>query len=103
RELVHGRLPLELPLLDLVELLLEAGRVRLVDDVAERLLEEAGDQDAELRREELPVVFVGVVAGLDRGEDLAVRRRTSAAVFLQRLDQRRLGVPRRRLREVLLR
>ena len=52
---------------------------------------------------ELPVVLVGVVAGLDGGEDLAVRRRPSDAVLFQRLHQRRFRVARRRLGEVLLR
>ena len=48
-------------------------------------------------------MLVGVVAGLDGGEDLAVRRRTSDAVLFERLHERRFRVARRRLREVLFR
>ena len=52
---------------------------------------------------ELAVVFVGVVARLDRRQNLTVRRRTSDSVFFERFDQRRFGVSPRRLSEVLLR
>jgi hypothetical protein len=52
---------------------------------------------------ELPVVLVCVVAGLNRSQDRAVRRRTADAVLFERLDQRRFGEARRRLGEVLFR
>ena len=58
--------------------------------------------DAELGRVEAPLLLLDVAAVLDRRQDRRVGRRPADALLLQLLDQRRLGEPRRRLREVLL-
>src|SRR6185295_8943882 len=102
-EFRHRPLPPEPALLDLVELLLQGGRVTFVQDVVEALLEHAVDQPAQGRGTEAPLHPVDVVAIGEHGEDGGVGRGPADAVLLQRLDQGGLAVLRRRLSEVLLR
>ena len=56
-----------------------------------------------LRRLEPPFDLVHVLARLKHPDDLRVSARPADAVLLERLDERRLGVARRRLGELLLR
>ena len=69
----------------------------------ERLDEQLRDERAELGRDGTSLSLVGVVAAGEGREDRGVGRRAADAVLLERLDERRLGEARRRLREVLLR
>src|SRR4029078_9796348 len=99
RGLVVGR-----PRLDLVEILLELARVADIENVVEGGAEQLLDQHhAEDGRLDLPFALVHVLARLDYGDDRRVGGGTPDAVLFERLDQRRLGVARRRLGEFLLR
>src|SRR5262249_9946388 len=95
--------PVELPLLDLVELLFHAGRVARLEEVVEALAEEVDDEAPEHRREEAAVLLPYVLAVLDLAEDLGVRGRPSDAVLLEELHERGLVEPRGRLCLVPLR
>ena len=110
--LVHERLerpvegaqqrhPRALAARDLVELLLHARRELQVHELAEVLDQQVGhDLADELRLQ--PALLDGHVAAIDDGRDgRRVRGRPPDAVLLERLDERRLRVARRRLGEVL--
>ncbi len=100
--LADGRLVLARPLLDAVESLLHLGGEGDVDDRREVLAEHAVDGLAELGRVQAALLLAHVVALLDDLDGRGVRRGPPDAALLELLDERRLGVPRRRLREVLL-
>ena len=92
-----------MPVLDLVELLLELARVVDVEDVVERRAEQLLDQHhAEERRLEAAFDLVHVLARLDHADDRRVGARPADAVLFERLHERRFAVARRRLRELLL-
>ena len=86
---------------DLVELLLHPGREREVDVVAEVLDEEVRHDLADQLGMEAPLLDPDVAPVEDRRDRRGVGRRPADPVLLERLDQRRLGEARRRLREVL--
>ena len=88
---------------DLVELLLHAGGELEVHVLAEVLDQEVRDDLADRLGVEAPLDDLDVAAVHDRRDRGGVRGRPADAVLLERLDQRRLGVARRRLREVLRR
>src|SRR5690606_3719892 len=88
-------------LLYLVEIRLHLRREVARHDLGEALDEQTVDEDAELGREEPRLALLDVPAVDDRRHDRRVRRRATDAALLELLDERRLGVPRRRLREVL--
>ena len=87
---------------DPVEVLLEVGGEVVVDVAAEVVGEEGDDQPALVLGVEAVLVLADVVALLDGRDDRGVGRGPADAELLHALDQRRLGVARRRLGEVLL-
>ena len=100
-ERAQQRDPLALAAGDLVELLLHAGREREVHVLAEVRHEQVGDDLPDLLGVEAALLDPDVAALQDRRDRRRVRRRPADAVLLERLDQRRLGVPGRGLGEVL--
>ena len=60
------------------------------------LLEQLRDREREERRHERGSLLEDVAAVEDRPHDRGVRRRAADAALLERLHERRLGVPRRR-------
>ena len=101
-ELRERLAPVELPFLDLVELLFHPRRVLGLEEVVEALAHEVHDDAAERRRREAPVLLPHVLAVLDLAQDLGVRGRAADAVLLEELHERRLVEARRRLRLVPL-
>ena len=98
----HGH-PLLLSALHVVQPGLELGRVLVVGDGLEVVDHQRVDDLAHPRRIEAPVLDLHVPVRLgDRLHDGRVRRRTADAALLELFDQRRLGVARWRLAEVLL-
>ena len=97
----HGH-PLALALGDLVELVLEDGGEVRVHDVVELLDQHVVDEHAELGRLEAPPVALDVAAILDRDRIGAYVLGRPMPRSSSDLDQRGLGVARRRLGEVLL-
>ena len=69
----------------------------------EMLSEKTADNAADVRGGEAPVVDVDVFAVAQRGDDRGVGRGPADAVLFEGLDQRSLGIARRRLGEMLLR
>ncbi len=94
--------PVELSLLDLVELLLHPGRVLGLEEVVEALLHQVDDEAPEKRGEEAAVLLPNVLAILDLPDDLGVGRGAADAVLLEELHERGLVEPRRGLRLVVL-
>ena len=92
----------EVALGDVVEFLLHVRGEGDVDHVGEVLDQLVGDDLADVGGREPLVLQRDVLTTLDRVDDRGVRGRTADAQLLQRLDERRLGEPRRRLGEVLL-
>src|SRR5690606_6328844 len=101
-ELVEHRHPLALAGRDLIELLLEARGELQIDDRREVLHQDVVDHEAQLGRHQPPVFHRDVVARDDVLNRRRVGARAADAVLLERLDQRGLGVARRRLGPVLL-
>ena len=101
-ELAQDGDALEVTLGDLVELLLHAGGEVRVDDLGKVLDEAVGDEFAHVVGEEATILEAHVVTRGDRPHDRGVRRRAADTEFLERLHERRLGVPRRRGGEMLL-
>src|SRR5256712_6093823 len=94
--------PLPLSLLDLVERVLHLRGELDIHDLWEEGLQEVGHLDAQLGRDERLPLATHVAALIDdRAEDRRVRGRAADAELLESLDQRGLGVVRRRLREGL--
>src|SRR5205085_446278 len=97
-ELAERGRPRELALFDLVKLLLHPRRVGLVEEVVEATLDQkVVDGHPERRRVEATLDALDVLAILNRRHDGRVRRGTTDALLFERLDERRLGVARRRL------
>ena len=92
-----------MPFGDVVELLLHVGREVGVDDVGEVLDQLVGHHVADVLGSEPSILQADVSAVLDRRDDRRVGGRTPDPELLELLHERSLGVPRRRLREVLLR
>ncbi len=70
--------------------------------MGEVLRQEAIDDLADVGRNEPAAFHLDVFAVAQRRDDRGIGRGPADAVLLERLDERRLGVPRRRLREMLL-
>src|SRR5208283_5452573 len=102
-ELLHGDAPVDLPVLDLVELGLHARRIRDVEDVVEAFEQQVGDHHAEFGGSEAAAILLDVIALLNGGNDRGVRGRASDAVGFQALHQRGFVIARRWLGEVLFR
>ena len=92
----------ELAFFDLVELVFQAGGETDVEDIFEALHEKVADLFAEQGRSEAALVLIDVFALDDGGDDCGVGRRAPDALFFELFYERRLGVARRRLGEVLL-
>ncbi len=102
-ELVEHLVVVRLLRLDLIQFLLQMAGELEVHDLREVLDEQVGHVLADLGGVEAAVLDLDVAA-LRRGDlvdDGGVGARPADALLLQRLDQRRLVVARRRLREVL--
>src|SRR5262249_20344309 len=102
-EVLYDRDPFLLAALDLVEALLELGGVAVVGDRLEVVDHERVNGLADVRRMQAPLPDLDVAVVLDGLHGRRVRRRAADAALAQLLDERRLGVARRRLAEVLLR
>ena len=100
-ELVEHLRPPDPALGDVVELVLHVRREVDVDDVREVLDQLVGDDHAHVLGIEALVLQPDVSAVLDRRDDRRVRGGTADAQLLERLHERCLGEPGRRLREVL--
>ena len=102
-EVAHHLVPLLAALLDLVELVLHARGEVHVEDVGEaaRPAARLTAMPRSVGREP-PAVALDVVARGDGADDGGVGAGPADALLLERLDQRGLGVARRRLGEVLL-
>ena len=96
-------LPVDLAVGDLVELLLEVGGEVVFDVAREEALQERGDQPALVLGDEPLLLEPHIVAVAQHGEGRGVGRGPADAELLHALDQRRLGVARRRLGEMLAR
>ena len=101
-QVAHDVVPLALALLDLVQLLLHAGRELHVEHVREVRDQEPRDQHAQIGRLQGAPLALDVVALGDAGDDRRVCARPVDVLLLERLDQRCVGVARGRLREMLL-
>ena len=88
---------------DPVEIVLEPRREVVVDQLLEVPLEKLRHRERDERRHERGALLVDVAAVEDRPHDRGVRRRAADAALLERLDEARLGVARRRARLVALR
>ena len=88
---------------DPVEVVLEPGGEVVVDELGEVPLEQLRDREREERRDERRALLEDVAAVEDRAHDRRVRRRAADAAVLERLDEARLRVTRRRARLVALR
>src|SRR5437870_1557569 len=100
-ELPHDRSPLHLAARHAVQIELHPRREAEVDDVREVLGEEVHDREADVPGHEPALLAPHVVTIDERRDRRRVRRRAADAMLLERLHQRRLVEPRRRLREVL--
>src|SRR5437870_3894233 len=101
-ELAHHGLPVDLPFLDLVQLLLHPRRELHVHHAREGAEKQLGHDLPQVGGEEAPLLLLHVFLVLDGGEDRGIGRRTADALLLELLHQGRFGEPRRRLSEVLL-
>ena len=102
-ELVQQRHPAAPAGGDLIELGLHARGEVVVDVVAEVLHEHVGHDTGDRLRSQPSLLDPDVATVLDRGDGGRVRRGPADAVLLQSLDERRFGVARWRLGEVLAR
>ena len=93
--------PVDLALLDLVQLLFHRGGKAQIDDVREALKHQGVDHVAQNRRAQILSLLDDVLAAEDGGDGRGVGRRAADALFLHGADQRRLGIARGRLGEVL--
>ncbi|MPM10723.1 hypothetical protein SDC9_57057 [bioreactor metagenome] len=87
---------------DVVELFLEIGGEIIFDVTAEVVRQEGGDEAAGVLGNEPVLVLADIAAVDDRGQDRGIGRGPADAELFHALDQRRLGVARRGLGEVLL-
>ena len=74
-----------------------------IDELTEVFDQQVGDHLANVLRAQPPLDHLDVAAVDDRRDRRRIGRRAADAALLERLDQRCLGVARRRLREVLAR
>ena len=81
---------------DRVEVFLDAGGELVVDELVEVLLQQSDDGERGPRRHQRLALLPHVAAVLDGLDDRRPRRRPADAQLLEPLDQRRLGVARRR-------
>ncbi len=86
---------------DLVELVLEIGGEVVFDIAAEEVGEECRDEPALVLRDQAVLVLPHIVAVLDRGDDRGIGGGPADAELLHPLHERRLGIARRCLREML--
>src|SRR5690606_12974693 len=101
-ELLEHVLPGGTPARNVVEFLLHLGGEVVGDVAREEALEERGQQAAGILGEEAVLLHPDVFAITQRLDGRRVSRGTPNAEFFEPLDQARLGIARRRLREVLL-
>ena len=100
---LQHRLPVDLAVGDLVELLFELGGEVVADVFGEEGFEERGDEAALVLGDQPLLLDPHIVAVAQHGERRGVGRGSADAELLHPLDQRRFGVARRRLGEVLRR
>ena len=100
-ELLQQRHPFLLAVRDGIERILHLCGEVVVHIGREILGQEPADDLADVRRGEAPAFDIDVLTIAQSGNDGRISRRPPDAVFLQRLDQGRLGESRRRLGEML--
>src|SRR4029077_12471461 len=100
-EILEHLPPVDVSVLDLVWFGFQRGGEPDVEHIREALHHHPLDLFAEEGGEKAPLLELGVAAVDERRDDRCVRRRTTDTETLQFLDETRLGVPWRRLGEVL--
>ena len=100
-EIAQHVAPRHLVVGDEIELLLEAGREIVFDVFGEEAFEEGDDDAAAVLRIEPALVEPHIFAVLEHLQDRGVGRGPADAELFQALDQRGLGIARRRLGEML--
>ncbi len=101
-EFLYRRAPGQLAFLDFVELFFEARGEAHVENVLESFSQQPADTFAKQCGREAALILVHVFAFDDRRNNRGVRGRTADTFFFEFLHERRFGVSRRRLGEVLL-
>ena len=94
---------MQLAILDLVELFFKTGGKRDVEDVFKTFHQQHAYALAQHCRGEAALILFHVLAFNDGRNNRGVRGRPTDALFFQIFHQRRFGIARRRLREMLLR
>ena len=102
-ETAHHLLPVDLAAGDVVQPVLHPGGEVVLDVTLEEADEEGGDEPAAVLGPEALLLQPHIIALLQDRDDRGVGRWPADAKLFHALDQRRLGVSRRRLGEVLLR
>src|SRR5690606_16020735 len=102
-ELAEHLAPVQVALLDAVQLALHLAGEAHVEEVREQAHEELRHRLTQRRGVEALLLELDVLPVHERGDDLRVRRGPADAELLQLLHQARLAEARRRLREVLRR
>ena len=102
-ELFEDPFPVNFTLFDLVELGFHAGGKLDVDNILEMLHHQPVDDLAERRGRQAFFDLLNVFTVLNGRDNRRIRRRATNALFLHRAHQRRFGVTRGRLGEMLLR
>src|SRR6185437_9175050 len=93
--------PVQVFLFDLIELTFHARRALHVHDVGKGLDQLVGDDLAQQRRMKTTIDLLHILAILNRLNDAGIGAGPADTKLLQLLDQRGLGKPGRRLREML--
>ena len=87
---------------DVVKLRFQIGGEVEIDIAAEVVGQKGGDEPPLVFGDQAVLVLADIFAVLDRGDDAGIGRGAADAQFFHALDQRRLGIARRRLGEMLL-
>ena len=102
-EFLHQRHPVPFAFGDVVQLRLHLRGEIYVDQIGEILHQHIVDDDAGFGGMVTARLTIHITALFNRRENRRIRRRSADAVFFHCADERRVGVTRRRLGEVLLR
>ena len=86
---------------DFIKLVFQIGGKVIADVFAEIIGQECSDQAALILRDQAVFVFFNIAAILNGGHDRRICRRATDAQFFHAFDQRRFGITRRRLGEML--
>ena len=102
-EIAQHLLPIDASAGHVVELVFEVGGEIVLDIALEKARQKGGDEPPAVLRHKAPFFEPDIGAVLQDLQDRCISRRTADAELFELLDEARLGVARRRLREVLVR